>query len=67
MHDFADMMASTGGVFNRQWNPVLITAEAERWKEFNSYELINHNNKTRDRIKGEINNMSYELAQSREN
>jgi hypothetical protein len=45
----------------------LITAEAERWKEFNSYELNNHNIRTRDRIKGEINNMSYELANQREN
>ena len=68
MNDFVDLMTNEGrthGVFDKR-NPALITAEAERWKEFNSYELENHNIRTRDKIKNEINNMSYELANHRE-
>ena len=68
MNDFVDFMTNEGrthGVFDKR-NPALITAEAERWKEFNSYELENHNIRTRDKIKNEINNMSYELANHRE-
>ena len=59
MNDFVDLMTNEGrthGVFDQK-NPALITAEAERWKEFNSYELDNHNIRTRDKIKNEINNM----------
>lgn len=42
------------------------TAEAERWKEFNSYEEKNHRNLTRDALKREINDISYRIASARE-
>lgn len=39
--------------------PVMTTAEAERWKEFNSYENRDHNQKTRERMREEINNATH--------
>lgn len=38
---------------------VQTTAEAERWKEFNSYEDRDHNMKTRERLREEINNATH--------
>ena len=38
---------------------VMTTAEAERWKEFNSYENRDHNQKTRERLREEINNATH--------
>lgn len=42
-----------------------MTAEAERWKEYNSYELRDHKNKTKERLKDEINNISHRIATQR--
>lgn len=45
---------------------VQTTAEAERWKEFNSYELKNHRNLTREALKREIDDITYRIASARE-
>lgn len=58
-------------VFNQTHHPrnhakVLTTAEAERWKEFNSYEPRNHNQKVREKLREQLNNASHELAARRQ-
>lgn len=45
---------------------MLTTAEAERWKEFNSYEPRNHNQKVREKLREQLNNASHELAARRQ-
>jgi hypothetical protein len=44
----------------------MTTAEAERWKEFNSYETRDHNQKTRERLREQINSATWEIALKRD-
>ena len=54
-------------VFNQTHNPkVLTAAEAERWKEYNSYEPRHHNQKIREKLREQLNNASHELAVRRQ-
>ena len=41
-------------------------AEAERWKEYNSYEARDHNAKTRERLREQFNSNTWEIALNRE-
>lgn len=43
-----------------------ITAEAERWKEFNSFEPRDHNTKTKERLREQINSNTWEIALNRD-
>ena len=45
---------------------MLTAAEAERWKEFNSYEPKNHKQKIREKLREQLNNASHELAARRQ-
>jgi isochorismate synthase EntC len=45
---------------------VLTTAEAQRWKEYNNYEMKDHKNLTKEALKMEINNMTHKIALARE-
>ncbi|MFN9903871.1 MAG: hypothetical protein ACK55Z_34870, partial [bacterium] len=47
-------------------NRVLTTAEAQRWKEFNSFEEKNHRNLTKEALKREINDITYRISSARE-
>ena len=44
----------------------MLTAEAQRWKEFNSYAPRDHNTRTKERIRSEFNSDIWELALKRE-
>ena len=44
----------------------MTTAEAQRWKEFNSYEMRDFRQKQREALKAEINNISHKIASARE-
>lgn len=64
-----DLVAADPGqsVFKQTHKPLaLTTAEAERWKEFNSYEPRNHNQKVKEKLREQLNNASHELAVRRE-
>jgi len=50
-----------GSVFTKE-PPVMTTAEAERWKEYNSYEATDHNTKTKDRQREQFNSNTWEIA-----
>ena len=56
--------SGNGNVFAK--TPVLTTAEAQRWKEFNSYEMRDFRQKQREALKNEINNISHKIASARE-
>lgn len=45
---------------------MLTTAEAERWKEYNSYENKDHNQKTREKLREQINNATHDIAVRRD-
>ena len=45
---------------------MLTTAEAQRGKEYNNYELKDHKNLTKEALKTEINNMTHKIALARE-
>ena len=42
------------------------TAESQRWKEFNSFESKDHNTRTRDRLKEQLNSNTWEIAMDRD-
>jgi hypothetical protein len=44
----------------------MTTAEAQRWKEYNSYEAKDHKNLTKEALKAEINNITHKIASARE-
>jgi hypothetical protein len=44
----------------------MTTAEAQRWKEFNSYENRDFKMKQREALKNEINDISHKLASARD-
>ena len=58
--------ADTGRSVFGQYEAPKTTAEAERWKEFNSFESKDHNTKTRDKLREEINNATHEIAVRRQ-
>lgn len=44
----------------------MTTAEAERWKEYNSYEQRDHNTKTKERMREQFNSETWEIALKRD-
>ena len=46
--------------------PVQTMAESQRWKEFNNYETKDHQFRTKEALKQEINNIYYRIALARD-